>query len=54
MKSIFTTEAHQEILNRIENLNENAQPSWGKMTIGQMANHCQQPINIILQKKIMV
>lgn len=51
MKSIFTPETHKEILNRIENLNEKAQPSWGKMTVAQMASHCQPPLNVMLQKK---
>lgn len=51
MKSIFIPEVHQEILNRIESLNENSQPNWGKMTVGQMAHHCQSPLNVILQKK---
>ena len=50
MKSIFDTEAHQEILNRIENLNENAAANWGKMNVGQMAWHCQGPFNIMLEK----
>ncbi|WP_298899750.1 DUF1569 domain-containing protein [uncultured Psychroserpens sp.] len=50
MKSIFTTEAHTEILKRIEQLNDQAQAKWGKMNVGQMAWHCQGPLNIILEK----
>ncbi|MCD2260489.1 DUF1569 domain-containing protein [Psychroserpens luteolus] len=50
MKSIFTTEAHTEILNRIEQLDGQSQAKWGKMNAGQMAWHCQGPLNIILEK----
>ena len=51
MKSIFTPDAHNEIMSRIEQLDDNAQPQWGKMTIGQMAHHCQYPLHIILDKE---
>ena len=50
MKSLFTTEAHQEILKRIEKINENSSADWGKMSVGQMAWHCQGPFNIMLEK----
>ena len=48
MKSLFNTEAYNEIQNRIQALNENSQPKWGKMEVGQMAYHCQMPLNILL------
>jgi len=51
MKSIFNPETHKEVILRLNNLNENSKPLWGKMTVGQMANHCQTPLNVILQKK---
>ncbi|WP_452222896.1 DUF1569 domain-containing protein [Lacinutrix chionoecetis] len=51
MKSIFNSEAYKEILNRIDKLNENTHPNWGKMSVGQMVYHCQGPLNIMLQKK---
>ncbi|MDG5492492.1 DUF1569 domain-containing protein [Psychroserpens sp. SPM9] len=50
MKSLFSSEAHQEILNRIDQLNEHNKARWGKMSIGQMAWHCQGPLNIMLEK----
>lgn len=53
MKSLFNTEAHQEILNRINNLDENSQAVWGKMNVGQMLKHCQIPIEIALGKRNM-
>ncbi|MDQ0229104.1 DUF1569 domain-containing protein [Metabacillus malikii] len=40
MKSIFEVLYTNEVLNRIENLNENAQPKWGKMNAAQMLAHC--------------
>ncbi len=49
MKSLFDTEAHKEILDRIENLNENTSSNWGKMSVDQMAWHCQGPFNIMLE-----
>ena len=50
MKSIFDTKTHQEILDRIENLNEATSRKWGKMSVGQMAWHCQGPFDIMLKK----
>ncbi|WP_298239198.1 DUF1569 domain-containing protein [uncultured Algibacter sp.] len=50
MKSLFNTEVHQEIIKRIETLNEETKPNWGKMSVGQMVWHCQGPLNIILKK----
>ncbi|WP_323788265.1 DUF1569 domain-containing protein [Psychroserpens sp.] len=50
MKSIFTPEAHTEIMSRIEQLDEHKQAQWGKMNVGQMLYHCQFPLHIILEK----
>ena len=50
MKSLFEAEAHQEILDRIEKLNETSPAKWGKMSVGQMTWHCQGPFNIMLEK----
>lgn len=51
MKSLFKEEAHEEIINRLEKLDENSKPLWGSMTVGQMVHHCQFPLNIILEKE---
>jgi hypothetical protein len=51
MKSLFTTEAHEEIINRIGQLTDNSTANWGKMNVGQMVWHCQGPLNIMLEKK---
>ena len=50
MKSLFEEHTYNEIKSRIHNLNENLQAHWGKMNVGQMAWHCQGPLNIILEK----
>ena len=50
MKSLFESETHEQVLNRIENLTESTQPNWGKMEIGQMLKHCQIPFEIALGK----
>jgi Protein of unknown function (DUF1569) len=40
MKSIFNKTDRDEIIERIDTLNENSKPGWGKMTVGQMVKHC--------------
>ncbi|MEO2051543.1 MAG: DUF1569 domain-containing protein [Allomuricauda sp.] len=48
MKSLFNTEAHQEILERMDALSEETKGQWGKMKVGQMLHHCQFPLKIAL------
>ena len=50
MKSIFEGDAIDEIKSRLTNLSKDSQRQWGQMTPGQMAHHCQKPLNIILEK----
>ena len=50
MNSIFTQEGYQEILDRVNNLNENTQAQWGKMNVAQMLKHCQTPIETAVGK----
>lgn len=50
MKSLFDDEAYSEIRNRLNNLSENSERQWGKMTQGQLVSHLQLPLNIILEK----
>ena len=42
MKSIFDKTTRDELINRINSLNENSQAQWGKMTVAQMVKHCVQ------------
>lgn len=40
MKDIFSKEVTDEMILRINQLNYNTQPKWGKMSVGQMLAHC--------------
>jgi len=51
MKSLFDNNAFNEIQTRIHTLSETSEKQWGKMTVGQMAHHCQLPLNVILEKE---
>lgn len=51
MKSFFEDGVYEEISSRINNLSEDSKANWGKMSVEQMLNHCQMPLNIILEKE---
>lgn len=51
MKSIFEDTSYKEILARIDALEETSTRQWGKMTVGQMAWHCQFPFIIAIKNK---
>ena len=51
MKSIFEENEYNELLERIDKLNENSERQWGKMTVGQMAWHCQFPLKWGVENK---
>ena len=40
MKTIFDKTTGDELITRIDSLNENSMPQWGKMNTYQMAKHC--------------
>ncbi|KIA94751.1 hypothetical protein OC25_08795 [Pedobacter kyungheensis] len=40
MKSIFDSETRDDVIKRIDALNANSSPLWGKMTVAQMMLHC--------------
>jgi hypothetical protein len=40
MKSIFDKATRDELINRINTLNENSTAQWGKMNVFQMLKHC--------------
>ncbi len=40
MKTIFDKETRDDVINRINSLNENSKAQWGKMNVYQMAKHC--------------
>ncbi|MCB0447805.1 MAG: DinB family protein [Gelidibacter sp.] len=46
MQTLFDNQTYQEVLQRIENLDEHSQPVWGQMDVAQMLNHCQRPLEV--------
>lgn len=50
MKSLFNTEAHTEILARVDKLSDSSEGLWGKMKVGQMLHHCQYLLKISLER----
>lgn len=46
MKSLFDSDTHREVLKRIEMLDANKQPQWGKMKVLQMLKHSQGPLEV--------
>ena len=40
MKSVFDKTARDELITRINSLNENSTAQWGKMNVAQMMKHC--------------
>ncbi len=51
MKSLFDKEAYEEIVARIDSLSPDSQWQWGKMSVGQMAWHCQFPLKIAIKNE---
>lgn len=51
MKSFFDDGVYEEISFRLNKLSGDSQPNWGKMSCAQMLNHCQKPLNTILEKE---
>lgn len=50
MKNIFNHLHSEEILNRIDKLNPNSQPQWGRMDVAQMLAHCSSYQDIAMGK----
>src|SRR6476661_8353578 len=42
MKSVFDNETREELIRRIQSVNENSVAQWGKMNVSQMLRHCSQ------------
>ena len=52
MKSLFEEGTFEEILTRLDKLGEGLQPQWGKMSVGQMAWHCQIPLKVGISNRV--
>ena len=46
MESLFDKQGNQNIVDRINQLTPITLSQWGKMTVSQMLEHCQQPIKV--------
>jgi hypothetical protein len=51
MKSIFDKTTRDELINRINSINENSTAQWGKMNVYQMLKHCSLWEEMLLGKK---
>jgi hypothetical protein len=51
MKNIFSKEITNEVIERIENLSNNSQPIWGKMSVSQMLAHCSVTYEMVFTEK---
>jgi Protein of unknown function (DUF1569) len=51
LKSIFDKLTRDELIERINTLDENSTPQWGKMNVYQMLKHCTQWEEMILGKR---
>jgi len=50
MNSVFETSTREELIKRINSLNDNNKAQWGKMNAFQMAKHCTQCDDMFLGK----
>lgn len=51
METLFDTKTREQIISRIDSLNENSIAQWGKMNVSQMMKHCSQWDEMALGKK---
>jgi len=51
MKNMFNEKEIQTVVGRIKNLNTQAQPLWGKMSVDQMLAHCNVTYEMVYDKK---
>jgi hypothetical protein len=48
MESLFNKDTANGILERLEKLQPDSKPLWGKMSVSQMIAHCEAPLNVAL------
>jgi hypothetical protein len=51
MKSVLDKTTRDELINRINTLNESSMPQWGKMNVYQVLKHCVLAEEMYLGKK---
>jgi len=52
MKTILDTQTAREVVARINQLNKDSKPLWGKMSIYQMLRHCAMWEEMLLERRI--
>src|SRR5579871_2688789 len=52
MKTIFDKSIREQVIERINSLNENSIAQWGKMNVSQMIKHCAQWDEMALGKTL--
>lgn len=50
MENLLNPESFEKSLKRLERINADTLPQWGKMNAAQMMHHCQKPLLIALGK----
>ena len=53
MQSLFDSETHISIIERIHKLTPNTQKQWGKMQVAQMLAHCKEAFKVPLSEEPM-
>jgi hypothetical protein len=51
MNSLFSKEHAEALVQRIEQLNPESQPKWGKMNVAQMLAHCSSTMEVARDQK---
>lgn len=51
MKNIFDNGVTEELIDRVNKLNSETQPQWGKMSVDQMLAHCNVPYEMVYTDK---
>ncbi len=51
MESLYDTNTYERINSRLSRLNPASRPTWGKMDVGQMLQHCSRTFKFALSDK---
>ncbi len=51
MKDVFNKSVSQELIERINSLEIDTKPLWGKMSLGQMLAHCNVTYELVYERK---
>jgi hypothetical protein len=51
MKTVFDKSTRDELISRINSVNENCKAQWGKMNVYQMLKHCSMWDEMVIQNK---